>query len=315
MMIQAVLAGEYWVAFWMALTWAVSCRPGETLKLAVKHVVSPNKLCRHYSLLLSPSGPMDLCLPSKTGDMDENLLIDQPYLQWVGQILGRMKSHMQADQPLFLFDVAHAGQVFKNIAVAAGYQPLGVVHSYHIRHGAASTDALTGLRTMEEIAKRGRWRCLSSVRRYEQGGKLAQIFGQLSEVQQNEALRAEKQVGHVMTSRFSEFFHIRFGSEHDLSKGPLQRFILQLISSDRVAAVWFSGSVCGDCAPLQCAALDRGLTCLPGSGAVLRQSTPFTSTALTTARTEAGPFVSIRLVCLWPLVLRLQRWTWILDHR
>ena len=67
---------------------------------------------------------------------------------------------------------------------------------------------------------------------------------------------------------------IRFGSEHDLSKGPLQRFILQLISSDRVAAVWFSGSVCGDCAPLPRAALDRGLTCLPGSGAVLRQSTP-----------------------------------------
>ena len=42
--------------------------------------------------------------------------------------------------------------------------------------------------------KRGRWRSLSSVRRYEQGGRLSQVFGCLSTEERRAALKAEQQL-------------------------------------------------------------------------------------------------------------------------
>ena len=61
-----------------------------------------------------------------------------------------------------------------------GLARTGIVHIYQTRHGGASHDAASRHRPIEEIQKRGRWRCLRSVARYENGGRINQVLNRLS---------------------------------------------------------------------------------------------------------------------------------------
>lgn len=45
---------------------------------------------------------------------------------------------------------------------------------YQLRHGGASHELLTGFRDVPGPMKRGRWKTLASVRRYEKGGRVHQ---------------------------------------------------------------------------------------------------------------------------------------------
>ena len=55
--------------------------------------------------------------------------------------------------------------MYRRFAEEAGVQVLRS-HPYCLRHGGASRDSLHRLRTMEQIKKQGRWKCDSSVGRY-----------------------------------------------------------------------------------------------------------------------------------------------------
>ena len=186
---------EPMVGVHLILTWSLCCRPGESLKLKWRQIVAPNQVNRRWSVLLSESSPVEgQSQPSKTHELDEAVLIDHPYLLWLGAILKHLKKGKRASMPVFDFKMAHVSSVFGQALDACGYRPHGVQSVYQIRHGSASTDRLTQQRSMEELMKRGRWRSLSSLRRYEQGGRISQVFGCLSPEEQKAALMAEKQL-------------------------------------------------------------------------------------------------------------------------
>ena len=72
----------------------------------------------------------------------------------------------------------------------------------YLRHSGPSHDRLHKLRTSLEVKLRGRWEADSSVKRYEAHSKLGQEFQQLPEEVQHQALRAEQQIGHLMSRCF-----------------------------------------------------------------------------------------------------------------
>ena len=57
---------------------------------------------------------------------------------------------------------------------------------------------LNRVRSDAEIMKRGRWKRLSSLKTYEQGGRLSQVFGKLSEAQQKSATDAVSKLSATM---------------------------------------------------------------------------------------------------------------------
>ena len=57
---------------------------------------------------------------------------------------------------------------------------LGPPVPYQLRHSGASSDRSSGLRSLDEIRKRGRWRSIASVDRYEKGGRVAEQLNRLA---------------------------------------------------------------------------------------------------------------------------------------
>lgn len=187
------------VSLWLGLTWSLCCRPGESLKLIWGQIVAPNAVNKQWSVLLSMSSPIEgKSEPSKTGELDEAIVLDHPYLKWMLKSLNTLKKVHGPDDQVFQFDLKKGSAMFSQAVDELGFQKVGIQCVYQIRHGSASTDMIKRQRSTEELMKRGRWKCLSSLRRYEQGGRLSQVFGKLTESQQSLALHAEKQVGATM---------------------------------------------------------------------------------------------------------------------
>ena len=53
---------------------------------------------------------------------------------------------------------------------------------------------LQKVRTLEQVQKRGRWLTPKSVRRYTNGGRVSQVFQELSEKDRWEAMQAEIEI-------------------------------------------------------------------------------------------------------------------------
>ena len=66
---------------------------------------------------------------------------------------------------------------------------LGPQVPYVIRHSGAAADAWNGLRTLDAIQARGRWKSATSVRRYAKGGQIAQQMSSCSVLLQRFALK------------------------------------------------------------------------------------------------------------------------------
>lgn len=192
------------VGLWLLLTWAVCARPGECLKLLWKHLLPPNPLQDQWTVILSGSDALGRAQPSKVGEVDEALMIDQPYLQWLAPVLKKKQRDQKMTDHIFRFDMAEGSKWFNKAVAALKLTPVGITCSYQIRHGSASTDQLQQLRSLQETMKRGRWKSMSSVRRYVNGGRLGEIFELLTKDQQNDCIQAEKSISKIWGSASSK---------------------------------------------------------------------------------------------------------------
>lgn len=192
-----VNAGVPMVGLWLLLTWAVCARPGECLKLLWKHLLPPNPLQDQWTVILSGSDALGRAQPSKVGEVDEALMIDQPYLQWLAPVLKKKQRDQKMTDHIFRFDMTEGSKWFNKAVSALKLTPVGITCSYQIRHGSASTDQLQQLRSLQETMKRGRWKSMSSVRRYVNGGRLGEIFELLTKDQQNDCIQAEKSISKI----------------------------------------------------------------------------------------------------------------------
>ena len=84
---------------------------------------------------------------------------------------------------LLLYSMAtEVNSFMKALVVKHNLVPLGLqVHLHRLRHGNASHAYASGLMSLQEIQRAGRWKSTKSLRRYEKGGRLSQLVNNLPE--------------------------------------------------------------------------------------------------------------------------------------
>ena len=174
----------------MALYWIMMTdtylRPSECLRMKCSQVIppQPGRGMARVAIIINPGYALQ---PSKTGELDESLHITRP---WVARlILQHHRCRLRAGyQHLWPFDLGAVRKVFM-----AAVQALGVGHLspvlYSARHSGASTDRLEDRLTLLEVQRRGRWRCDSSVRRYEKRAIIQQAAASLPRAMKAQCLR------------------------------------------------------------------------------------------------------------------------------
>ncbi|CAK0882535.1 unnamed protein product, partial [Prorocentrum cordatum] len=168
-----LLKREVAMACALCLMFHCYLRPGELLAMKAFQLVPPAAGLqggfRWWTLLPHPE---ELLVPSKTGELDDSPPLDVPELQWLTPALRDLKARLEPREPLWSFGYAQLREELESALAALGLQSLGAT-LYCLRHGGASHDRIVGRRSLEEVAKRGRWRARLSVRRYEKHGRLA----------------------------------------------------------------------------------------------------------------------------------------------
>ena len=124
-------------------------RPSEGLSIRVKDVLRPTRTCRHYAIRLHPR---EEGTPSKTRDFEDGIVLDNPSLQWLGPALLRLAGNRPPEDPLFDLKYDDVKNLFENACCALQIPDASL---YRLRHGGASHDRATGLRTIEQIKRRG----------------------------------------------------------------------------------------------------------------------------------------------------------------
>ena len=131
---------------------------------------------RVWSVILHPQ---EQGSPSKTGEFDETLLLDNPEFVWMGAMLTLMKAKVHPSQRLVSLTYQSLAHLFQVAAMAVNLQALGPPTMYQCRHGGASHEIMTQARTIPAIKHRGRWRTDAALRRYEKGGRITQQIKKL----------------------------------------------------------------------------------------------------------------------------------------
>ena len=158
---------------------------------------------------------------SKTNEFDSALTLDFPRHASLGPALERMlgrrlgprwrpaERQVASGSPKLsrrLFEVTQAQLTagVKRVLKEVGVE-MGVPHLYRVRHGGASFDFSTKARTLEEVRRRGRWRCHASLRRYEKGSRLAQLLENLDGATLQHASRCAQHIYDVVAGKRSPF--------------------------------------------------------------------------------------------------------------
>lgn len=163
-------------------------------------VQKAGKAYRSYSLLLHPG---EIGIPSKTFQWDEMLSMDLPHLKFLGPA---MKKHLRLasrkkGEKAFAVTLDQLNNFVSGHWEELGLKPLGQPHLYRFRHGGASFEAANHLRSLELIQARGRWQTLKSLKNYEKGGRLPQLFASLSKATQRKRVAARKDIERIFRSQ------------------------------------------------------------------------------------------------------------------
>lgn len=146
------------------------------------------------SLLIRPSYEGgEWARPAKNGEYDDSVPLDAEYLPVLATVALRWASSRDPYALLFSGTYSELKEDFNRATKDA--QLPGAWNLYSLRHGGPSHNRLIGARSLEQIAKRGRWLSMRSVRRYEKAGRVQDALGRLSLEQQRKARQSVKTLG------------------------------------------------------------------------------------------------------------------------
>ena len=172
-------------------------RPGEGLKLRCGDLIAPTpERPDCWSLLLFPQERGDR---SKTGALDDSILLDTPWCRWMGAAL-QMVAQGSSEAAVFSFDYVAFVKVFKKTSELLGLRDLV---PYQARHSGPSIDRSRQLRSLDEISRRGRWQSAKSVQRYERHARLGQTLQNFSGQQRRCFDFAERHLEELLGGRVS----------------------------------------------------------------------------------------------------------------
>lgn len=150
-------------------------RPGEVFNFLKEDLVAPTRGARP-----APSAPILVVAPeerlvkSKTQTFDGSVRMDHP--PWLGALLVKLRASRAEGTALFQVSRADLQRQWRLAAATLGVESAVL---YQLRHGGASEDYLDGRRSLQDIAMRGRWRTMASVRRYTKAGRVQKVISEL----------------------------------------------------------------------------------------------------------------------------------------
>ena len=130
--------------------------------------------------------PLSLGKRSKTGELDESVMIQRP---WLARCVAQWAASRRQQEPLFAIDLATMRGHFLQAAAAAGMRGMKPV-LYMGRHSGASLMILEKAGTLVEVKQRGRWRSDASIRRYEKSGLIQKAWLAISEADRRRSRKA-----------------------------------------------------------------------------------------------------------------------------
>lgn len=169
-------------------------RPGEVFNFLKEDLVGPATDAR--TSLAAPIlivAPEERLVKSKTQTFDDSVRMDHP--SCLGKMLADLRSSRADGASLFLLDRADLQKQWRWASALLGLE--GVV-LYQLRHGGASGDYLDGRRSLQDIAMRGRWRTMASVRRYTKAGRVQKVMSGLAPAVLPFVKWAHKRLEHIM---------------------------------------------------------------------------------------------------------------------
>jgi len=185
-------------AFWMSVE--AYLRPGELLGLKRKSLIPPLPSTSGGKNWVLSLHPREELKQSKVGLMDEVAPFDlEQHRRLEGSF--RFLSSGDPEAPMVEESQVDVGRLVAEGAKRAGLQRMNLV-PYSARHSGPSADRATGVRSLLEIKKRGRWGADASVRRYEQGGRILEELHKLTPAVRQRAVMAELRIADVLSGVF-----------------------------------------------------------------------------------------------------------------
>lgn len=174
--LTAIRQGLVQEALAMLLTFGLYLRPTEFQHLRVQDIVKPvkkgAKVYKYWSVLLHP---LEEGVPSKAQQWDEALTMDLDHLASLGPAMSKTLQLAKRSRNEIAFNVTSTdvNNVLQNLWPVLQLESLGAPHMYRLRHGGATFELANGMRSLQEVQLRGRWKALKSLKNYEKGGRLA----------------------------------------------------------------------------------------------------------------------------------------------
>ena len=167
----------------MVIQYVTYMRPSEAISLFQHQICPPIQGGLHrYEQWGFVLAPQELHHTTKTGEVDDSILVDcRPYA-WVHTVLTLIFQSHRKTRVFEGLTLAHYERCFQQ-GMKALDVPLHVT-PHVIRHSGASNDFVQSRKTLKQIQKHGRWACFKSCRRYEKGALILQAWAKLQNSQQ-----------------------------------------------------------------------------------------------------------------------------------
>jgi integrase len=182
------------MAAFVILCFDTYVRPGILSLIRRENVLPPvpgvNVSYRHWSLVLSPKAEG---VPTKVGEFDDSLIVGSTGREWVSKITELLWRKSLPNAFIFQFSLREVEKVFKLATTALSLTSLHVT-PHSLRHGGPSHDVYFNIRNLDQVQRRGFWKALSSVRRYEKHACLQRQLNKLTQQQQVAANAASRTV-------------------------------------------------------------------------------------------------------------------------
>ncbi|CAK0850468.1 unnamed protein product, partial [Prorocentrum cordatum] len=243
-------------------------RPGEPFLLRGRDVVAGSLSgAREWTPTSVLLHPFEMRTPSKSQEFDQTIVLDLDRQAALADALVQLGLERGVG-PLLDLTPSALRRALDEAAAAWRLGPLGPLDAYRFRRTGASVDFATGARRLEEIQRRGRWRSARSLRRYEHGGRLADLLRRLPPDVQR---AADAVFGPLRAPTVAVFLELFAGSGHlsdavergnvptlrwDILYGPA--YDLRDPRSARLIRGWIrAGLVCGLHAGFPCETFSR----------------------------------------------------------
>lgn len=154
-----------------------------------------------WSLVLHPA---ERKKASKVGLHDECVMFTNPEFDDLMGAVRLWKLRTGPVRRLVPVPYNQLARDFRAVCKKLGFLSIGVEHLYQLRHGGASFDVASGHLDIVSAMKKGRWRSMSSVRRYERGGRLNEVLARLAPHQLRAARRARTTLAATLEASFSQ---------------------------------------------------------------------------------------------------------------